>query len=332
MLIVSERQHARASRQSGALDRWRDQIRDLSQPIGQRNYSTPSKADLTRLMNELRRSPTGAWLLDEAQKAGIRIVYDNKTEYAGYYESETKLVAVEAPLTERGNLRRGVDRGYLLLTLAHELRHAWQDAQGPFLDEQHWRPRDAVLINRLIEADAEAISAQVAYELKLAGDSRAWDSKKGAYEDMHRVYRRAIRADEAAARDGRAMRAAFDQWFHGKSRVEFYDLSILDAWEETMRKRSGAPPFTAPAPKADFMAKLGTVPGYPNYLSTTQGPALDDPAYREGYRPRVQKRLRSLVAEHGGIFTQIIAPMIAGLEIAPPHSRPQTPLDRRGWR
>ena len=331
MLIISDKQRSPAGA-AGTMQRWGEQLKALSQAIGPRSYATPSKADLTRLVNELRRSPTGAWLLDEAQKAGIRIVYDNKTDYAGYYDRDLKLVAVEAPLTTRGNLRRGIDRGYLLLTLAHELRHAWQDQQGAFLQETHWRPRDAILLNRLIEADAEAISAQVAHELNLTGDPRAWNSSKGDYEDMHRVYRKALKADPAAANDGRAMRAAFDQWFLQRPRVEFYDMSILDAWEETLRKAPGVP-FTATKPQADFMAKLGHVPGYPNYLSTTPGPALDSPQYRDTFPARVQRRLAKLVAAHGPIFTRANAgPAEPPPPPAAPAPREAPPPRPRGFR
>jgi len=78
----------------------------------------------------------------------------------------------------------------------------------------------AVLLNRAMQAELSCVPVQVAWEMKLAGDERAWDyvSKSGV-ADLAYAFAHRASDDFRAMRDGRAAIAAFDQWFYsGRTR------------------------------------------------------------------------------------------------------------------
>lgn len=109
--------------------------------------------DIRRLM---AKSPLGKELLNWADENGIRIEMDHQTKAGGYYYPGYKIVALNA----------ASDNLTLVGTLAHEIRHAWQDSQGmiPSLSDnlaQLQAPEDYITQIKFIEADAFAVGETV---------------------------------------------------------------------------------------------------------------------------------------------------------------------------
>lgn len=113
-----------------------------------------------RRIREIRRlmakSPLGKKLLDWADANNIRIEMDHQTEAGGYYYQGYRIVALSARSSNE----------QLVGTLAHEIRHAWQDFHGmlPSLT-QDWNKLqsvgDYITQIKFVEADAFAVGESV---------------------------------------------------------------------------------------------------------------------------------------------------------------------------
>lgn len=111
---------------------------------------------IRKVRSLMMKSPLGKELLKWADDHGIRIVIDRQTQAGGYYYPGYKIVALN------GNL----DNLTLTGTLAHEIRHAWQDSHGmiPSLTKDWHRLQSAgdyIAQIKLIEADAFAVGEAV---------------------------------------------------------------------------------------------------------------------------------------------------------------------------
>src|SRR5690606_16166180 len=109
--------------------------------------------DIRRLM---AKSPLGKELLKWADANNIRIEMDHQTQAGGYYYQGYKIVALSARSSNED----------LTGTLAHEIRHAWQDSHGmiPSLSDnlaQLQTPEDYITQIKFIEADAFAVGETV---------------------------------------------------------------------------------------------------------------------------------------------------------------------------
>lgn len=118
-----------------------------------------------RLIRDVRHlvasTKTGKALLEWGDENNIMIVVDRQTEAGGYYVTGHKTVALNGTS----------GKNYLAGTLAHELRHAWQDAQGliPCISDVgtgQQSVEDYITRVKFIEADAFAIGDAVRREVE----------------------------------------------------------------------------------------------------------------------------------------------------------------------
>lgn len=227
-----------------------------------------SKDKLTRCISRMAQSETGRALLDTAAEYGVRVALKDNHIYYGDFDRETKKVTIEGKSSD----------GALIEILAHELRHGWQDRHG-FDSSFELPPSDNVIINRLIEADAEAVANQVAWELKEQGYNKPWlhAIRNKSYQDVAQAYRKEAEADPDAVRDGRALRAAFDQWFKKPTRRHGYDdmmLDVLEDWfEEYEENMNGKPQKLG----KEWIDLLCTLPGGLKYQRGEVGKVMDNP-------------------------------------------------------
>lgn len=246
----------------------------LSIKAGRPEYSNQAKKFASDLMAELSLAPTGRSLLKEAEKDGIRILLSPDLPFWGIYDHSTSRIIIKAPVNSKGEVTgklEAEDKGQILMTLAHELRHAWQARHGRLMDELGYTPHESLLINRLLEADAEAATVQIAWELKQNGHNEAWNAEHGWYKDMYTAYARTARAHPRAVGSGMAAQAAFKQWFNHKKRVHFNDSLRLNYWEEDasfhrIRANRSKKPLIA-----EEILMLGQISPKVNYLTGKKG-------------------------------------------------------------
>ncbi len=170
---------------------------------GRRDDTTPERAGLSRLFEILGSSPTGDAVLREAAARGVRVCIDRTTDLLAYYFASMNVVGVSWNLSEGGRI----------IFLAHELAHVPQHPR--YSDNRYFPPEDLVLLRRMREAVAEATATRIAWELRAAGFTAAWEEKLATpYADVAQAFARSAEGQpKGGAGEGLALatRAAFDQ-------------------------------------------------------------------------------------------------------------------------
>ncbi|MEO0326412.1 MAG: DUF6782 family putative metallopeptidase, partial [Myxococcota bacterium] len=182
--------------------------------------------------------------------------------------------------------------------LAHEGRHAVQDGLGlTTILEFHepgtqlpWDARGYLLLNRALEADADAWAVAASHELAEAGAPEAWRTlcEHPEFGGLAEAFA-AARPDGAAA----AMGAAYDAWFD-LGRDYGYDTYLL-GWLERLREKTEAAGHAGPVPAAATLddAVLQRLGGLPEGSSYLAGRMLDAGRYA-AMAPDVEARLAEL--------------------------------------
>ena len=220
------------------------------------------RAELHRLFQIIGTSATGRAVLSRARRQGVHVCIDSETDLLAYYFAGRRMVGVRASLTQGGKIA----------FLAHELAHVPQ--HPTYSDNRYFPPADLILLRRVREAAAEAVSIRIAWELREGGESAAWDAKlAAAYGDMAREFRAAITAADLTV----ATRAAFDHWFEAPWRRDDYDQMTLAHLARISQDRLGlVPPRYALS--HDFLADIAWIEGR-NFLTESGVRLLIDPAY-----------------------------------------------------
>lgn len=233
----------------------------------------------------LSKSEAGRALVKMAEEMDIRFAVDTQAGVYGYYSPTENLVAVNPK----------VDEGRVVATLAHELRHAWQFKQGFHTKIEH-SPRDNIWMMRAMEADAEANSLRVCAELAEAGYPEALQSHvQSEYGDEAMAFMHQVQQDPESLKNGKAQRAAFDQWFAKNWRRNAYDKHSADYLEHFLfaidhtKKTKGFTPMTA-----KWLEGLGEQPDGKNYLKGKGAMLLDDDFYKEGVTRDIEERLEHI--------------------------------------
>ena len=232
----------------------------------------------------LSRSKTGKAMLDEALARGIEIKTDGTIQPLGYYSPSEKIIVVNPKRTD----------GEIIATLAHELRHAWQDNRG-FFPSPAMSPRDLVLMLHAMEADAETGGVKVSHELKQAGYPDALNGHLGTgYGDISAKYVEMVEKNPASADDGTATRAAYDQWFEKSWRRNGYAQQAISIIVNNIKIFATVLLTTGfTALTGDYLEGMGAQPDGSNYLKATKdkGEPIVGDHYRKGLAPQLEEML-----------------------------------------
>ncbi|MEM1414289.1 MAG: DUF6782 family putative metallopeptidase [Myxococcota bacterium] len=238
----------------------------------------------------LRASALGAQVLEGIALGDVWLgdLAEDDPSY-GFYLSADRVVRT-----------RTRDFWQALRTLAHEGRHAVQDGLGlSTILEFHepgtllpWDARGYLLLNRALEADADAWSVAASHQLAEAGRPEAWKTL-----EAHPEFGGLAEAYAKARPDGMiaAMGAAYDAWYD-LGRDHGYDTYLL-GWLERLREKSEdagheGPVGAAKALDDAALQRLGWLPEGRSYLADR---TLDEGRYA-AMAPDVEARLAELVA------------------------------------
>ena len=236
---------------------------------GDEDSAPDDRVELEELAALMLKSRTGEMLLRDASDRGLKIFYDPQTPQSQFYPREGTCVIALNPERPRGDL---------LGMLGRELRRAWQYHRGALINPMSFEPDEAVLVNRAQQADAFMMSVRIAWELKLAAESEAWDFMAGSpMGGVTRAFELCAQEDFRSLNNGEAPRAAYDKFFEG-SCTKAHDKRIIhqmlldDAgYMKVMRKDSRA--------DMDMFRRLGEMPHGANYLSIRSKRAPTDMCY-----------------------------------------------------
>lgn len=193
------------------------------------------------------RTATGRWLLDALQDCQVTIreddAYLDRMAPAGL-----RMMAAYDPASKSIALRSGVDPAITASLLVHEGRHALQDAGGALsFDQQPWRLSAGAFMGQIrgVEADAHALQAQYAYELRQTGHSAAWDFLRQNKPAVAGAFEQSVGENAANLDSGKAMKAAFDAFLHDPVETKTYTSMNLPQWIASLRE----------APRGDLVGR-----------------------------------------------------------------------------
>jgi len=232
------------------------------------NGSAADIVPIAELVALISLSRTGAALM-AGDNAGVEIVYDAQSPASQFYvRGERRIVSL--------NPHR--PKGDLINLLGRELRRAAQAASGALVNPLNFEPEEAILVNRAQQADALMVSVKIAWELKLAGESEAWDHMAAsAMADVSRTFEIKAQQDFRTLNNGEASRAAYDKFFED-SRTKMHDKRII---HQMLLDEAGymKAPGKRPRVSIELFKKIGEMPNGRNYLSMKSQRAPTDMCY-----------------------------------------------------
>lgn len=169
-------------------------------------------------------------MLDQAGKDNVFMCYSNLPEnIRGLWQPDTGVAIVTARAREDHEHAPGA-----LRTLAHELLHMMQTANGSGSYQYSWTIEDKQTRLLASEAASSTLALLVALEYRLNGDTSLWNFAKGSEDErfadrMLAVYTAArdkgdshVKALEAAGHEGYGLMYNRQWW------LDFYNASVVD--------------------------------------------------------------------------------------------------------
>lgn len=192
-----------------------------------------SSADdrIGRIFDRLSQVPEGEEIVAflKANKVDIQLL-ENPYNWAasmltitaikdGVYEYKDPVIILKEDLSDEN----------LLQAIIHEAEHLYQHLSGVGNPDRVLTEREYILFYRASEAAAQALTTEVAWKLKQAGDDGPWEAAKFVgYHDICDAYEKIATRDPAAIDDGRGRRVAFDAWFDNAQRLASYNKSTVE--------------------------------------------------------------------------------------------------------
>lgn len=186
--------------------------------------SKQQQGRLAYLVNEVCKSPAGRFIIDVAASSGYELCFDKDCRAEGIYgyaEPVDQICALNPDNTPEESI----------ITLAHELRHAFQFNHKitENVDARSHTTKSKMMLDRVMEADAESYGCLVAWELKEKGLSKSWNDFSEEFPEVAGPF-------EKALKDGRplseARMEAFLGWYDNAERRDSYDESHLAALQD----------------------------------------------------------------------------------------------------
>lgn len=255
-------------------------------------YSPPQQNEVDRqrtqgLRGKIGSFPEGREILRILDARGIEIKFDNTMTTTGKHETRG-LTLIDGQWKALGGetiyLNPKMSDAQLLTTFFHEARHARQFAVGAAFVSKNCSPADVIWNNRIIEADAQATAVIQAYQLKLAGDSSAFDEGKThpSYANMFNFVEELASKDPSTLKDGWAKQMAFEIWFKNDSLIDLYDIDCMEnIWPSLKLAFDSLDNRKHPKQRLNHndMDKLRAIDNHKNYLASDNGRKLDDEHY-----------------------------------------------------
>lgn len=219
---------------------------------------------IRNLLKILDHSPLGRMLVRFAVLSDVTVGLDPLLEpHASYYYPNQNHfdLGYQPDLLQKSE--KGISR--YLISFVAGLRRVWHQRTGNGPDVS-LRPHDFLRLSRCAEADIEAITHLIAWELRSGGASFLWRYLlSGPNGDISVVFERAIQEGPPRKLDHSALKSGFDQWFAGRERVNACDHFALEVLDMALIQQPTLVGLTALRPGR--AAGLGLLPNGQNYLS-----------------------------------------------------------------
>lgn len=228
----------------------------------------PFTRSLGEIISQLDASPLARSLLARAAEDGVTIGQDPllAAGHSYYYPQQAHIDLgrqdVALQMTEKGLAQ--YMSGFITA-----LRRHWHEQAG-HAPSTSLRPADYADHYRLMAADGDAVLQHAAWELRGHGHTYLWRAMIAADDgDITLAFEDAVRADAQSQFNGRALKAAFNQWFALRERIcradhqalEMLDAALVRCHDTAAQKHFATLPLDRAA-----LAHLGLLPDGGMYL------------------------------------------------------------------
>ncbi|MBR1776968.1 MAG: hypothetical protein IJ752_00070 [Alphaproteobacteria bacterium] len=163
-------------------------------------------------------SQTGRKLLRQAHKDGYRLIMTAAAGWAGQVDADHKCICLNACETD----------SHLIETLAHECRHIQQFSRGVDYGCGAYNIKDAILLHRCKEADAEAFAAAVCHEIRLhSGNEEPWKAFAAGRPFVAAGLEKARRNNAKPTVTPAMLRSAFNGWYEDDKLMRVYEENYI---------------------------------------------------------------------------------------------------------
>ena len=185
------------------------------------------KEKLTKVINEMCESDAGRAILQTAANNGYELKFDPELEETGQY-------GYADPNEYCCALNPANSMAENIVTLAHELRHAYQFGYEKLTEDVRCEEHDTKTLlhqDRIMEADAESYGCLVAWELKEKGHEDCWNDFAAEFPEITDAFEKTLKE---TGDKNKARTAAFKGWYDDAERRDSYDKDIVEEIEETL--------------------------------------------------------------------------------------------------
>lgn len=234
--------------------------------IARDDFSSSSEEQIFRALRMMQQSAHAERLLSQVRALDITIGID---PFLGagescFYPQRNRIDLGWQSADMTGSEKGVCDYAFALM---RALRRAWHARMG-LAHDCTVRPHDFLRMSRAVAADAEAFCALIAFDLRMSGHAAPWRMLiAGTNGDIGIVYEQHIERDPVSGFDGRATKAAYDQWFLDRSRMAASDAQALDYYDMSLLNVRDFDGLARRVLRHDDYAAAGMLPSGFNYLS-----------------------------------------------------------------
>lgn len=222
------------------------------------------------LVSIIRKSRLGAAFLEIAEKHNIKMTTSRQVENA-FYDRRNGSILINPDM----------EQAEQLLLLVRELRRHWQHRQGALINPLLFHPDNAILVNRVQEADLTSAMIRIGWELQLSGYRDVWARlEDSSMYDLARAYAREANEDFRTINNGTASAAVFEAWFLSE-RCRHQDKKLVQAMLADYRGYVFSDIQSSKSLTAELISGLGSMPFGKNYLAVHAGIIMNDPIFTE---------------------------------------------------
>ncbi|MAE51560.1 MAG: hypothetical protein CMH27_07100 [Micavibrio sp.] len=234
-------------------------------------YNEVAGASLKQnIVQTLMQSRLAKAYLDHATQYNVQLVLSAQVEFAAYDRKSGEIL-----------INPNQDFETMVLLAARELRRHWQHRNGALINPLLFHPDNAILINRLQQADLCTSIVRVAWELQLTGHKDIWERlEKSPMADLARAFAHEAFLDFRTINNGVASAAVLEAWFLSE-RCKNEDKELIQQMLNDAHGyvfENGEPMKSV---TADLIAALGTMPFGKNYLAMHAMTIMDESIFTD---------------------------------------------------
>lgn len=228
----------------------------------------------------LDASPTARKMLSEAAEQGWSLALEHLGGHDFHIDVPQKLIVLD----DNGLLLSALGRSEyfrngLLVSLTRALRDVWQEKRHGAFDETYG-PEAVLYLERVRTADLDVLAVLVGWELRSEGFGTLWRHLIGSEEgDLAMRFSGHLERDPSSAYNGKALQAAFVQWFREQSRVDACDHETLNGLDVVLMNCPGPEVFGNKKLTPVGIEVLSCLPDRTAYLQGFGDEILRSPAF-----------------------------------------------------